>query len=174
MSLKFGTSGIRGLNTEFNEKTVRAYITAFIQYAETKTSVGKIAIGGDLRESTPGIQRMVEEILNSLGSKPLDCGKLPTPALALYCIEKKVPGIMITGSHIPADRNGIKFYWPWGEILKEDELEIVNRFDFIYSKIIKEFNEEHQFVDEASNLYIERYTNFFSPYREKFKGKKTT
>lgn len=31
---------------------------------------------------------------------------------------------MITGSHIPADRNGIKFYLPDGEIAKEDELAI--------------------------------------------------
>jgi phosphomannomutase len=28
---------------------------------------------------------------------------------------------MVTGSHIPADRNGIKFYRPKGEVLKEDE-----------------------------------------------------
>ena len=29
--------------------------------------------------------------------------------------------IMVTGSHIPDDRNGIKFNRPAGEILKEDE-----------------------------------------------------
>ena len=29
--------------------------------------------------------------------------------------------IMVTGSHIPDDRNGIKFNRPTGEILKEDE-----------------------------------------------------
>jgi phosphomannomutase len=31
---------------------------------------------------------------------------------------------MITGSHIPADRNGIKFYRPDGEIDKDDEAAI--------------------------------------------------
>jgi phosphomannomutase len=28
---------------------------------------------------------------------------------------------MVTGSHIPDDRNGIKFYRPAGEMLKDDE-----------------------------------------------------
>lgn len=28
---------------------------------------------------------------------------------------------MVTGSHIPADRNGLKFYVPSGEISKVDE-----------------------------------------------------
>ncbi len=31
---------------------------------------------------------------------------------------------MITGSHIPADRNGLKFYVPSGEISKQDEVAI--------------------------------------------------
>ncbi|MGO7770887.1 hypothetical protein ACC736_39275, partial [Rhizobium ruizarguesonis] len=31
---------------------------------------------------------------------------------------------MVTGSHIPADRNGIKFYLPDGEIDKSDEADI--------------------------------------------------
>jgi phosphomannomutase len=36
-----------------------------------------------------------------------------------------MPGIMVTGSHIPADRNGIKFYKRTGEVLKSDEAGIL-------------------------------------------------
>lgn len=32
---------------------------------------------------------------------------------------------MVTGSHIPADRNGLKFYTPAGEITKADEMAIL-------------------------------------------------
>ncbi len=32
---------------------------------------------------------------------------------------------MVTGSHIPFDRNGLKFYRPEGEISKADELAIL-------------------------------------------------
>jgi phosphomannomutase len=51
-------------------------------------------------------------------------GTLPTPALALRCLSLGAPAIMVTGSHIPFDRNGIKFYTPVGEILKSDEAAI--------------------------------------------------
>ena len=49
------------------------------------------------------------------------CGTIPTPALALYAQSIGAAALMITGSHIPADRNGIKFYRPDGEINKNDE-----------------------------------------------------
>ncbi len=172
MALKFGTSGIRGLNTEFTPTIVNAYLNAFVDYAKTKTNCASIAVGGDLRESTPGIQRQVEEILQALGCQILDCGKLPTPALALFCAHKNVPGIMITGSHIPADRNGVKFYWPWGEILKEDELEITKRFEALYSADADVGLSESVEARVAREQYIERYTQFFAPYREGLRGKK--
>ena len=45
-------------------------------------------------------------------------GKLPTPAIAFYAARM----CYLTGSHIPFDRNGIKFYKADGEISKADEL----------------------------------------------------
>jgi phosphomannomutase len=58
------------------------------------------------------------------GLEPVDCGVLPTPALALYAMGQNAAALMITGSHIPDDRNGVKFYRPDGEIDKNDELAI--------------------------------------------------
>ncbi len=59
------------------------------------------------------------------GTRAVDCGELPTPALALEAISRRVPAVMVTGSHIPADRNGLKFYSATGEIDKADEAGIV-------------------------------------------------
>lgn len=36
-----------------------------------------------------------------------------------------MPAIMVSGSHIPFDRNGLKFYRAEGEISKQDELRIL-------------------------------------------------
>jgi phosphomannomutase len=36
-----------------------------------------------------------------------------------------IPAIMVAGSHIPFDRNGLKFYRPDGEITKADETDII-------------------------------------------------
>ncbi|SFP04359.1 phosphomannomutase [Mesorhizobium sp. NFR06] len=58
------------------------------------------------------------------GFQPVDCGPIPTPALAFYARQHGAAALMVTGSHIPADRNGIKFYAPKGEIDKADEAAI--------------------------------------------------
>ncbi|TIW84509.1 MAG: phosphomannomutase, partial [Mesorhizobium sp.] len=60
------------------------------------------------------------------GFTPLDCGHLPTPALALEAARIRRPAIMVTGSHIPDDRNGLKFYRAEGEIDKADEAGIID------------------------------------------------
>ena len=49
---------------------------------------------------------------------------MPTPALAAAALGARVPALMVTGSHIPEDQNGIKFYRPDGELLKDDEAPI--------------------------------------------------
>jgi phosphomannomutase len=207
MALKFGTSGIRGLNEDFTELIVKAYIQAFIEHFEqikpsesikqitpikqidapsSLDPVGKmtqdrqtpkrVAVAGDLRESTPGIIFLIKRALEEFGYQWVDCGRIPTPALALYCSEVGVPGVMVTGSHIPADRNGIKFYWPWGEILKADEQAIVKNFDRIMAQKIQEGSSidanQEAGADAARALYIDRYVRFFSSYRSRFSGKK--
>ena len=81
----------------------------------------KVAVSGDLRRSTSRIIRTVYRAIIDLGFTPLDCGRFPTPTLALFALTHGIPGIMVTGSHIPDDRNGIKFFLPNGEITKRDE-----------------------------------------------------
>ncbi len=63
------------------------------------------------------------------GQVPRWCGVLPTPAIAAAALGKGVPAIVITGSHIPEDYNGIKFYRPDGELLKADEEPIRTRVE---------------------------------------------
>jgi phosphomannomutase len=62
--------------------------------------------------------------LSDADLSPVFCGILPTPALALRALDVAAPAIMVTGSHIPADRNGLKFYRANGEIDKLDEAAI--------------------------------------------------
>ncbi len=127
MSLKFGTSGLRGLSTDLVGKASAVYATAFARHLKQKgwlSPEGRVLIGMDFRASSPEIAATCAGATAAEGLVPVDCGALPTPALALKAISEKAPALMITGSHIPADRNGIKFYRPDGEIDKEDELSI--------------------------------------------------
>lgn len=123
-SLKFGTSGLRGLAAELEGDEARRYAAAFIRYVRTRGSEPAILVGRDLRDSSPGIARSVSEAVASLGFETIDCGVLPTPALALEAQRTSRAAIMVTGSHIPGDRNGLKFYLD-GEITKADEAGIL-------------------------------------------------
>jgi phosphomannomutase len=58
------------------------------------------------------------------GLTAVECGAVPTPALAMAAMARGQAAIMVTGSHIPADRNGLKFYTARGEITTDDEARI--------------------------------------------------
>lgn len=122
MAPKFGTSGLRGLVTELTPPLVRDYTQAFLAACDVS---GTVHVGRDLRASSPRIAGDVIEAITAAGLDVIDHGPLPTPALALAALAAEDAAIMVTGSHIPADRNGLKFYIATGEIGKADEAAIL-------------------------------------------------
>jgi phosphomannomutase len=117
----FGTSGARGLVESMTDEVCAGYVNAFLIVMRQSFQFKRVALGMDLRPSSPTIATACAEAIR-LGGLQVDfCGALPTPALALYAQQEAIPAIMVTGSHIPFDRNGIKFYRPDGEISKADE-----------------------------------------------------
>ena len=118
MAPKFGTSGLRGLVNELTDDLCGGYVTAFLQAVGP---CGRLCIGRDLRPSSPRIAAAVTAAARAMGVQVRDLGALPTPALAMAAGQMGAPAVMVTGSHIPADRNGLKFYSPRGEITKSEE-----------------------------------------------------
>jgi len=122
--VKFGTSGARGLATDMTDRVCYAYTLAFMQFLDGIGDIepgSRVAIAGDFRSSSPRIMNAVAMAVIDAGCEPLNCGFIPTPAVAAYAMGLGLPSIMVTGSHIPDDRNGIKYYKSSGEILKSDE-----------------------------------------------------
>jgi phosphomannomutase len=170
--VKFGTSGARGLASDMTDQVCFAYTVGFLQYlrhrgqlAESGTSV---AVAGDFRPSTDRIMEAVFRGIESLGYQVLNGGKVPSPAVALCGLERGIPSIMVTGSHIPDDRNGIKFNKPTGEILKDDEAgmmaEVVSldRFRFDDAGWFRDRETPARSVDASLGAaYVRRYLNVF-------------
>ncbi|WP_322418468.1 phosphomannomutase [Mesorhizobium huakuii] len=121
--MKFGSSGLRGLASELVGNPSGLYTEAFAWRlaAGGVQPDAMVLVGRDLRDSSPAIAANCMAALAASGLQPIDCGAIPTPALALYGQQQGAAALMVTGSHIPADRNGIKFYGPHGEISKADE-----------------------------------------------------
>lgn len=126
----FGTTGIRGVANEFLTPEFSAKISCifgnYIKKRENKDKV-KILIGRDTRTSSDMLKYGAISGLLSAGCDIYDTGIIPTPGLQ-YAIRKLKfdGGIMITGSHIPPERNGMKFFLSdsnevYGEIEKEIE-----------------------------------------------------
>ena len=124
-SLKFGTSGLRGLVTDLVGGPSYRYACAFFRSVQAEAGGRAVVIGRDLRDSSPGIAATVASAAAASGFEAIDCGALPTPALALEAMRRGAHAVMVTGSHIPEDRNGLKFYRPDGEITKADEAAIL-------------------------------------------------
>jgi phosphomannomutase len=120
----FGTSGARGLAHAMTDRVCYAYTAGFLAYLAGRGEVAagdRVAIAGDLRPSTPRIMRACCRAVSDGGFVPVNCGFIPTPAVTSWAMAEGIASLMVTGSHIPDDRNGIKFNRPAGEILKDDE-----------------------------------------------------
>jgi len=128
MALKFGTSGVRGLVTEMTDRACCLYTRAFLQHVRNRTGTRTVALAGDHRPSTSRVLRAAAFAACEEGFDVRYCGRVPTPAVTLYGMHRGLSSLMVTGSHVPADRNGIKFNMPWGEVLKKDEQEISSGF----------------------------------------------
>ena len=117
----FGTSGARGLVSAMTDALCFAYTVGYLKYLATLNEFSPgtpVAIAGDLRPSTPRILRACAAGIAWMQGKPVFCGFVPTPALSLHAFTQGIPSLMVTGSHIPADRNGINFNRAPGEFLK--------------------------------------------------------
>lgn len=87
-----------------------------------------ISIGRDSRLSGPILMQAVMEGITSVGSQVYDFEMASTPAMFMSTI---TPGftcdgaIMLTASHLPFNRNGLKFFTAQGGLQKKDITDIL-------------------------------------------------
>src|SRR5512132_2867649 len=74
-------------------------------------NAGVVSLGRDARESSPIFRDLMIRGLNETGCDVVDVGMVPTPLLYYTLFAEGFnldAGVMITGSHNPADNNGFK------------------------------------------------------------------
>ena len=165
----FGTSGARGEVTAMTDRVCYGYVRGFLAYLaeQDEFAPGRpVALAGDLRPSTPRILAACARAVRDSGGVAVFCGYVPTPALALFAFANAMPSLMVTGSHIPADRNGIKFYRPQGEVLKSDEPGIARQvlhlgegtFDTAGALVVPG---ALPLITDVESAYVQRYVDHF-------------
>lgn len=157
--IAFGTSGARGLVVDFAPEVCAAFAHAFISVMRGEHDVKRMALAIDNRPSSPAMAKACAAAMLQAGVEPIYYGVVPTPALAYKAMQDKMPCIMVTGSHIPFDRNGLKFYRPDGEITKADEAAILSaHVEFAALAALPEL----QVRSEAAEAYCLRYSSLFA------------
>src|SRR6202034_4053758 len=139
--LGFGTSGRRGKVVDLTQLEVYLNALAELEYLQSlPSSAGGIKQGdvfyfaSDLRPSSTEfvseeqgrgeLAQAIVKAISDAGMQAVDLGRIPTPALASFALSRNKGSIMVTGSHIPFDRNGYKANSSRGELLKEQEAPI--------------------------------------------------
>jgi len=182
--LKFGTSGLRAKAADLTDLECYINICGFIDYIKSIDlkdggikAGAEIYLAGDYRPSTPRIMKALVRAITDSGCQVRNCGNVPSPAVAYCGIANHCASIMVTGSHIPEDRNGIKPNKANGEVLKSDEAGmapfVAAARERIYATLGTAaclFDEDAMLVAdvpmpeidrEQTEFYIKRYTDFF-------------
>ena len=178
--LAFGTSGLRGLVKDITDLEAYINVKAALRYLLSIGDIrpsSTIVVAGDLRPSTDRIMRACAQAMVDLGCRVENAGKIPTPALISYAISAGRAGVMVTGSHIPFDRNGIKINKSVGEVLKSDEPGITREVErvraeeynrtattsaFDTSGMLKRAPELPPLDRAAEEAYVRRYLSSFT------------
>jgi phosphomannomutase len=155
--VQFGTSGARGLVSSMSDAVCYAYAQGFLR--AVASAADTVVLGHDLRPSSPAIAAACAQAVRDAGKRVLFVGALPTPAIAYYAAIHSAPAIVVTGSHIPFDRNGIKFYRADGEISKQDEQAMLDAEVEIPAAIVAPALPAAN--AEPAQAYVQRYLDVF-------------
>lgn len=136
-----------------------AYTQAFLKAVAADAT--EVVLGHDLRPSSPAIAAACAQDILVAGKSVVFVGALPTPAVAYYAALQQAPAIIVTGSHVPFDRNGIKFYRAEGEITKGDEAAMLDAEVAVPEGWVPDPLPQVEPAAEAA--YMSRYANAFGP-----------
>ena len=134
--LKSGTD-IRGIaikssthGVELTDEAVNDIVRAFLKWLSVKLDKTelKIAVGNDVRISCDRIFTVIKKAVSESGCSLVYCGECSTPSMFML-LKKSDWGcdasIMITASHLPYDRNGLKFFTADGGLDGKDIEDII-------------------------------------------------
>ena len=119
--------GVEGENVNLTPEIASKIGCAFVSWlsAKTKKPAGdlKIGVGRDSRISGPALADGLIAGILSTGASVVNCNMATTPAMFMSIVfdQTKYDGsAMITASHLPYNRNGIKFFDADGGLEHED------------------------------------------------------
>jgi len=119
--------GVEGEDVTLTHDVANVIGAAFVNFLAEKIGKPanklKIAVGHDSRLSAESLKEAAIQGAMNLGARVFDCGLSSTPAMFMSIVfeDTQMDGaIMITASHLPYNRNGMKFFTAEGGLEKAD------------------------------------------------------
>ncbi len=157
--------GVEGENVNLTEEVVEKIGEAFTTWLSNKKNKQgkelKVAVGMDSRLSGPTLKSVLIKGICSGGASVFDCALASTPAMFMTTVVEgyKYDGaIMITASHLPFNRNGLKFFTEDGGLEKVDIKEILRIAEENEIKLSDEKGsvEEIDFISVYSQIFVDK------------------
>lgn len=116
------------LTPEVAARIALGFVQFLMQSAGRQSSALTISLGHDSRITGPSLSLAITDALMKAGCRVLDFGLASTPAMFMstLAIETRADGaIMLTASHLPFNRNGMKFFVSKGGLEKEEVTKVL-------------------------------------------------
>ncbi|MEG0310541.1 MAG: phosphomannomutase/phosphoglucomutase [Eubacterium sp.] len=128
--------GVEGEKINLTQDMAMKIAYSFSIWLKAKTGKENltIAVGRDSRLTGPNLAQAVCLGLISDGNHVFDCGIATTPAMFMTTLDPELQcdgALMITASHLPFNRNGIKLFSQNGGLNKGDITEILEQAETI-------------------------------------------
>ncbi len=158
--------GVQGEQVNLSPKVVEILGRSFVQWLKNtgRNQLLSVAVGMDSRISGPALKEAFNNGMRYSGAKVYDCGLASTPAMYMTTVSGDQPadaGVMLTASHLPFNRNGLKFFTSEGGLNKEDIsaiLKIAEEGSFESSEISQPV-EKIEFINIYSEFLVDYIRN---------------
>lgn len=173
--------GIAGESVNLTPEVVTILGKSFVAWLQKQGATEvSIAVGMDSRLSGLDLKAAFKAGITSQGADVIDCEIASTPAMFMTTISDNIKvqgGVMLTASHLPFNRNGLKFFTKEGGLNKNDIsdiLEIAAKGDFINAEQ-EGSSKDVDFIGEYSSILVNKIranVNSASNYDQPLKGTK--
>ena len=144
--------GIEGQPVTLTAEAVTNIAKAFVLFLQERTGKSelRLSIGRDSRLSGEKLLKAAAQGITAMGADLADFGLASTPSMFMSTVTKGYEydgAIMLTASHLPWNRNGMKFFTKNGGLEKSDIASILASASWSYWKTY------HLFIDGDTAFY---------------------
>ena len=169
--------GVEGEHVNLTPEIAKQIGCAFVSWLQKKTDLPLneivIGIGRDSRISGPDLADGLAYGILSAGAKVVDCGMATTPSMFMSLVFEETSftgSAMITASHLPFNRNGIKFFDEDGGLEHDDITDILTLAKLLNPISVNYYASKCDLIEIYANYLKNKIKNTLNDGEQPLKG----